>query len=361
MKKTLLFLAIVLPLLSVAQSEYTFMTFRKARDVGYNFWLSVPDSYEAKKDSMPVIVFLHGASLCGSDMNRVRKYGCLDAISMGRDIDALIIAPQNPGGAWSPLKIMNVLHWVQERYAMDTNRIYVIGMSLGGYGTFDLVNSYPDKFAAAMALCGGSAKKEFCNLNKLPLWIIHGTADRAVPISQSDRIVKAMKTCGPTDRLRYDRFAGVNHSQLAKIFYLNQTYEWLLSHSKADSARQVNKEVCIDTKIMSAAYQNIDRSANKIVVQKGSSTPISATTADTTTVAITDTTSAVTGDPSVEPEEVVPEKEEVKTTPTVHIVRKGDTLYAIARKYRTTVAKLCQLNHIKENSILSLGQKIKVR
>ncbi len=355
MKKLLLCMVLILPLWVSAQSHYTLTAYRKVVDNGYNFWISFPDSYEERQEQMPVVLFLHGASLCGSDLSRVRKYGCLDALSMGRDIDALVIAPQNPGGSWVPSKIMNVLYWVQERFAMDTNRIYVIGMSLGGYGTFDLVAAYPEKFAAAMAICGGSNRKEFCGLNQVPLWILHGTADRDVPISQSDRIVKAMKACGPTDLLRYERLSGVNHSQTAKLFYLPQTYEWLFSHSKADTVRQVNKEVSITVPIMNSAYQNIDRSVNKLVVVDHAKSPVSKTVSDTT-LAMVDSLA------KTDNEAVAGSATSTDTTkPSVHVVKRGDTLYAIARKYHTTVAKLCALNNMKEDDVLSIGRKIKVR
>lgn len=353
-------LAVSLPIMLFAQKEYTFTTYKNVVSNGYNFWISLPDDYAEKQSEMPVVVFLHGHSLCGSDLNRVRKYGCLDAISMGRDIDAMIIAPQNPGGPWNPTRIMNVLNWVQEHFAMDTNRIYVIGMSLGGYGTFDFVATYPEKFAAAMALCGGSSRKEFCGLNKVPLWIIHGTADRDVSISQSQRIVDAMKACGPTNLLRFDKFKGVNHSQLAKMFYLPETYQWLLSHSKADSVRKINMDVDITVASLGNAYQNINRSSNviKVVDKYAVSVP---KIVDVDTANISDDSLAIIANA------VVPEKKAPVVTPTpvskpsVHTVRRGDTLSAIARKYHTTVAKLCKINHIKEDGILSLGQKIRLR
>ena len=195
MKKIILSIALLFPVFLFAQKEYTFITHRGVVKDGYNFWLSVPDTYEAQQEKMPVVLFLHGASLCGNDLSRVRRYGCLHAISMGRDIDALVVAPQNPGGAWNPQRIMAVLDWVKEHYALDTNRLYVLGMSLGGYGTFDFTATYPDKIAASMALCGGSSRKDFCGLNRVPLWIIHGTADRDVPLSRSQVIVDAMKAC----------------------------------------------------------------------------------------------------------------------------------------------------------------------
>ena len=361
MKRIILLWAILLPFFVIAQKEYTFTAYRNMVSNGYNFWVSTPDTYESMKEKMPVLVFLHGNSLCGNDLYRVRKYGCLDAIAMGRDINALIVAPQNPGGPWSPQRVMNVLNWVLEQYPADTNRIYVIGMSLGGYGTFDFVATYPEKFAAAMALCGGSSRKEFCGLNRVPLWIIHGTADRDVSVAQSQRIVDAMKECGPTNLLRFDKFPGVNHSQLAKMFYLPDTYNWLFSHSKADSVKQVNMSINIQASDLGAAYQNIDRAANKIVVNDAKVVKATEMAIDTNN--LTDSTMAVIA--AMMPKEKIvatPAQAPAPTyKPATHTVKQGDTLSAIARKYHTTVDKLCKLNRIKEDGILSLGQKIKVR
>jgi LysM repeat protein len=354
MKKIIVLLIIVLPFFVFGQTEYQFSAHRNVVPNGYNFWLSVPDTYGEQQEKLPLILFLHGHSLSGTDLNRVRKYGCLDAIAMGRDINAIIVAPQDPGGPWNALKLNNILDWVQERFVFDTNRIYVIGMSMGGYGTFQYVGTYPDRVAAAMAFCGGSNLRDHCGLNKVPLWIIHGTADRAVGVAESQKVVNAMKACGKTDLLRFDKFPGINHSQLAKMFYIPETYEWLFKHSKADSPRQADKTVKIDVGVMNMAYQNIDRAANKIVV------------VDPNKVVTTDT-SRLTATDAVKPTSQPVQKVEQKSPPTpkpsskYHVVKKGDTLYAIARKYHTTVDKLCKLNRIKETSILSLGQKIKVR
>ena len=122
-------IAIIITILTLwctlpAQTNYTFITHHNVVKDSYNFWVSVPDTYDEKAGDMPVVLFLHGASLCGNDLNRVRKYGCLDAISMGRDINAIIIAPQNPGGAWNSVKVLNILNWVTRQYAVDTILIY---------------------------------------------------------------------------------------------------------------------------------------------------------------------------------------------------------------------------------------------
>ena len=360
MKKWFVLLLMILPVWLSAQSEYKFSAHRNEVSNGYNFWLSVPDTYDTLQEKIPVIVFLHGHSLCGNDLNRVRRYGCLDAISMGRDINALIIAPQNPGGPWNAQKVNNVIDWVQARYAMDTNRIYVIGMSMGGYGTFQYVGTYPDRVAAAMAFCGGSNLRDHCGLNKVPLWIIHGTADRAVGVGESQKVVNAMKACGETDLLLFDKFPGINHSQLAKMFYIPETYEWLFSHNKAD--RQLNKDVNINVSIMNKAYQDIDRSANKIVMMDPNKLLPNDTTSTNNDTADVGNAPSSSSTVSSDTTSSKPAQTTTQTSsPKYHIVKKGDTLYAISRKYHTTVDKLCKLNKIKETSILSIGQKIRVK
>lgn len=314
----------------------TLASFKNIVPNGYNFWVYTPKDYDSTRCDKPIILFLHGASLSGSDLNRVRKYGPLAAIAMGRDIDAVIVAPQSPGGGWNADNVNNVLNWALDHYSVDTNRIYVFGMSMGGYGTINYVGTYPDRIAAAMALCGGGNLKNYCGLNKVPLWIMHGTADKAVGVSESIKVVNGMKQCGDTSLLRFTKLPGQSHSALAKIFYINETYQWLFAHRLNDSVRSVNKDVDITVATMGAAYQNIDRSKNVITVINGATGQVDTTAA----------TKATTSSPS---------------SASYHIVKKGDTLYAIAKKYHTTVDKLCKLNHISETAILSIGRKLKVK
>ena len=181
----------------------------------YNFWFYEPptDSIEQRK---PMVVFLHGKSLSGKNLNRVKRYGPINALEMGMHIDAYVIAPQTSNG-WTPQRVMRLVDWAVEHYAVDTNRVYLIGMSMGGYGTLDVAGTYPDRFAAAMALCGGSTLKELCGLNRMPLWILHGTADRAVGIGASQRVVDAMEACDSAARLIWTPLKGANHGRLARM------------------------------------------------------------------------------------------------------------------------------------------------
>lgn len=277
--------SIILSLLAIVAFILPFTTFAGkleakhgvAKD-GYNFWFYEPD--KAANEAKPIVIFLHGQSLCGNDLNKVKRYGTINAIEKGRTIDAYVVAPQNPGGSWSPSKVMKVVDWVKKNHKVDESKIYVLGMSLGGYGAIDLAAAYPDEIAAAMAFCGGGTSKNISDLNKVPLWIVHGTGDRSVPISASDNVVSKMKASNPkTPRLHYDRVPGMGHSEPARYFYLDDSYDWLLSHSLNDPGRPVSPKFDIVGQ-SKYAYSglNHNRSNSKASYAKASSSSKSTAT-----------------------------------------------------------------------------------
>lgn len=345
MRHPLFLLLLLLPGILHAQ---TLTAFRNEVSDGYNFWISTPKDYDSlHADETPVILFLHGASLCGNNLERVRRYGPLHAQAMGRQINAIIVAPQNPGGAWKPDRINRVVDWAFAHYGGDTNRLYVLGMSLGGYGTIDYSAVYSHRIAAAMALCGGGNPKSYCGLNDLPLWILHGTADRAVTVAQSQKVVSAMSKCGDSPRLRFTKLPGVDHGGLARAFYITETYDWLFQHRLDDPDRPVNQDYEITVDRLHKAYKDIDRRANQlVVVDKGARKKVSGNTSDGS-------------DPDAEMVASV-DRSQPSGSRQYHTIRKGDTLSAIARRYGTSVKKLCSLNGISENTTLRIGRKLKV-
>ena len=200
----------------------------------YPFLLHLPAD-SILKSKPPVLIFLHGRSLSGTNLDLVKKYGVIHEIEKGRKVPAIVVAPQVIAGkSWEPEKIMSVLKFVQRTFDTDTNRVYVAGMSLGGYGTLRFAGAYPGVVTAAVALCGGGNPNDGCDLATVPLWIQHGNSDRAVPISESEKIVNAIKNCNGGENLKYTIHKGADHGALERIFRTDEMYEWLFQYTKAD-------------------------------------------------------------------------------------------------------------------------------
>ena len=208
----------------------------------YNFWLNLPDS-AVLANNPPILIFLHGKSLSGTDLNRVKKYGVIHEIEKGRKIDAIVIAPQVASGSWNPDKVLEVLQYIQSQYKTDTNRVYVCGMSLGGYGTMHFAGKYASKITAGVALCGGGNPKDASMLATIPMWIQHGSRDEAVPVSQSRIMVKAIRECNNGKNLIYTEIPGANHGALERIFRSDEMYDWLFAQVRKGEGEVVMVEV----------------------------------------------------------------------------------------------------------------------
>lgn len=254
--------------LTTMQAQEDFLSERRpVNSGGYPFWVYTPKDYKAYKEITPLIIFLHGASLRGTDLNQVLRYGPLDAVKMGLEIPALIVAPQNPKGHWDVQKLNDILEWMKKHYTFNPLRVYVIGMSLGGYGTLDFAGAYPNKIAAAIALCGGSTLKNYRGLGDLPLWIIHGTGDKSVKIEESKKVVDGMKSLGVDQRLRYEWISGASHGALARYFYLIDTYDWLFMHTLNEPSRPVDTSIRITADDRSNAYRSFTRRKGELKIE----------------------------------------------------------------------------------------------
>lgn len=197
----------------------------------YPFWLQIP-KMEKPDEKPPVLIFLHGKSLSGTDLNKVKRYGVLRSMEKGRKINAVVIAPQIASGNWNPDKVLEVLDYVQKNYQTDLKRVYVCGMSLGGYGTMHFVGKYPDRVAAAVAICGGGNVSDGCNLAKVPMWIQHGDKDFIVKMSESKKVYDAIKKCNPNADATLTIIKGGNHGSVENLFHQNAMYDWMFKYVK---------------------------------------------------------------------------------------------------------------------------------
>lgn len=208
----------------------------------YPFLVDLPpaDISDAKP---PVVLFLHGKSLSGGDLSRVQRYGVLYSMDKGHvSLPAIVVAPHSRGG-WNPDKLVEVIDFVVEHYCADPDRVYVCGMSMGAYGTLDLAGKYPDRIAAAVAICGGGTEKYACGLSKVPLWIQHGTRDFVVPMAESKKIFNAVKLCDDTANATLTLIEGGNHGSVERLFHQYAMYNWMFRHKKQSGISSVVSEL----------------------------------------------------------------------------------------------------------------------
>ncbi|MEZ0540093.1 alpha/beta hydrolase-fold protein [Fibrella arboris] len=197
----------------------------------YKYLLYVPKTYTSR-NAYPLIIYLHGGSQRGTDLNKLKEYGPPHALEQGLTVDAIVASPQCPDGKfWSTDNWFDSLYTeLTTQYRIDPKRVYLTGVSMGGYGTWQTAVAYPNTFAAIAPLCGGcDDSTQVCQIRHVPVWAFHGTADDLVPFDETARLVRRLKACA--GNVRFAELAGKGHD----ILYLydnKKLYNWLLKQHK---------------------------------------------------------------------------------------------------------------------------------
>jgi predicted peptidase len=201
----------------------------------------VPKDYNRKDAKRwPLMLFLHGAGERGTDLQRVAIHGPPSLVKQGREFPFILIAPQCPEGErWQDEALLQLLDQVVHDYAVDTNRVYLTGLSMGGYGTWKLGVAHPERFAAIVPICGGgetidvllAARERAEALKSLPVWAFHGAKDPVVPLAESERMVNALKKLG-SQEVKLTVYPEAQHNSWAETYNNPEVYEWLLKHSR---------------------------------------------------------------------------------------------------------------------------------
>ena len=198
----------------------------------YDYLLYLPKDYTAQKTSYPLVIYLHGGSQRGKDLSKLKIYGLPYLVEKGRDFNFIIASPQCPDGKfWSTDNWFDTLYnELKTKYRIDTKRVYLTGISMGGYGAWQTAIAYPDKFAAIVPLCGGcDDSTQVCRIRHVPVWTFHGTADDVISISETERLVKRLEQCD--GRVKFTRLEKEGHA--IQYLYEDQTiYDWLLKQHK---------------------------------------------------------------------------------------------------------------------------------
>jgi predicted peptidase len=198
--------------------------------VTMGYLLYLPKDY-AQKDSWPLLLFLHGAGERGDDLDRVKIHGPPKLIQAGKDLPFIVLSPQCPTGRWwQPQELSVLLDEIVEKYKVDKDRIYVTGLSMGGFGTWALAAFSPDRFAALVPICGSGDSSTVRRFARLPIWVFHGAKDPVVPLSSSEKMVEALKALKSNVKFTVDPEAG--HDSWTKAYADPELYEWLLQQKR---------------------------------------------------------------------------------------------------------------------------------
>jgi predicted peptidase len=196
------------------------------------YLLYLPGDYESR-DKWPLIIFLHGYGERGDDLELVKKHGLAKLIEAGQDFPFIIASPQCPDTTVWPEQadeLNGLIDSLIAEHNVDTSRVYLTGLSMGGYGTWYLASRYPDKFAAIAPICGGGGWWMTDGLKNIPAWVFHGDADSVVPLIESEVMVNRLKEAGGD--VTFTVYPGVDHDSWTETYDNPKLYEWLLSHSR---------------------------------------------------------------------------------------------------------------------------------
>jgi predicted esterase len=198
----------------------------------YPYLVSLPDGYDAQPDKRwPLILFLHGSGERGDSLTDVNDQGLPKLIAQGKKFPAIIISPQCPDNEWwEPPDLSQLLDNVSAKYRVDRERISVTGLSMGGFGAWELALAEPDRFAAIAPICGGGDPPDAARLRKLPIWAFHGGKDDTVPNQLSLEMVKAVRAAGGQAHLTI--FPNDGHDSWTDAYKTEALYTWLLAQKR---------------------------------------------------------------------------------------------------------------------------------
>lgn len=222
----------------------------------FQYRVFVPKGWSRKK-TWPVILFLHGAGERGDDNLEQTRVGLGPAILRQQDgFNSIVVMPQCPANRWwsepdMQAMALKSLDQTAKKFNVAATRTYLTGLSMGGYGSWAIAAMNPNRFAAVVVVCGGVLPPPRLNLpqamtgfaaeadpygavaarvGKTPVWVFHGDADLAVPVTESRKMVEALKA-GHGD-VRYNEYPGVGHNSWDKAYAEPELFPWLMSQHK---------------------------------------------------------------------------------------------------------------------------------
>lgn len=212
-----------------------FLTMNKEikKKVHLDYLLYLPENYEGKSEKKwPLMLFLHGAGERGEDIEKVKKHGIPKLADAGKEFPLIVLSPQCPSHSYWPMEndaLEALLEDVIENYAVDTGRLYLTGLSMGGYGTWSLAIKNPEKFAAIAPICGGGEPQAVHKIKNVPVWTFHGAKDDIVPIAETEAMVKVLEAAG--GNVKFTIYPEAKHDSWTETYNNPELYDWFLQQA----------------------------------------------------------------------------------------------------------------------------------
>lgn len=205
--------------------------FAHRRSGKLQYLLRFPEDFD-RSQKYPLIIYLHGAGSRRTSLEHLQSGSLFHMAEQTKDFPFLVAAPLCDAETWHSLW-EHLEHWIDELTAdpcVDSSRVYLTGASMGGYATWQLGMSKPEKFAAMVPICGGGMYWNAGRLKEIPIWAFHGALDKTVLPEESLKMVSAVNAAGGNARLTiYPRSA---HDAWTDTFSNPELYTWLLQHTK---------------------------------------------------------------------------------------------------------------------------------
>ena len=185
-------------------------------------------------ESLPLVLFLHGGGEGGNDIEKVKKHGLPKLIDEGRNFPFIVVSPQNPSESqfWDDQQLIRLVDELVAELPIDPSRIYLTGLSRGGFGVWRLAIQNPHRFAAIVPICGGGPAPYAKKLKDVPVWVFHGARDPVIPLEESQRMVDALRKAG--NNVKFTIYPEAKHDAWTESYESPELYQWLLKQRRAD-------------------------------------------------------------------------------------------------------------------------------
>jgi len=197
-----------------------------------NYLLSLPDGYNNDTTQhWPLVLFLHGSGERGTDVEKVKMHGPPKLVAEGRKFPFILVSPQAPPGfGWEEDNLYHLLLDIKKTYRVDDSRIYLTGLSMGGFGTWALAMKHPEEFAAIIPICGGGDTADAWKLRHTPIWCFHGALDKNVPVALDSQMIRAAKEYNSD--VKFTVYPDLEHNSWERTYNNDSVYQWMLAQKK---------------------------------------------------------------------------------------------------------------------------------